>query len=244
MAEYFTPNYFPQNLDIDYRPTEGYGSPGFYGPYSNGASNSSPNTQTYSPTHTPVSYSGQTNPFSSLASVNARMALFCDVDALIGAALEEVAASMDEQVKQYAAALFTLAEQVKMVSGAMNALNSVRALNAHKDNKTLNKTEYAAMMSNLGSSLQPLFAMNPELKTQFDKINATDPAKTSSEDMNRMFTLIGETLQNTSKSLQIDQQRLSTELQQLQQQKQTAYTALTNLNKKVGDTVMAIVRNI
>lgn len=194
--------------------------------------------------YTPVDYSGNGNPFSMLSSVSAKMSLYLDVDALIGAALEEVAASMDEQVKQYAAALFTLAEQVKMVSGAMNALNSVRALNAHKDNGSFNKTEYAALMKNLGATLGPLFSMNPELKTQFDKLNSADPSKTSAEDMNRLFTLIGETLQNTSKSLQIDQQRLSTELQQLQQQKQTSYTALTNLNKKVGDTVMAIVRNI
>lgn len=216
-----------------------------YASYYGGNSGSKPNTSTSnSSAYTPVTYAGNTNPFSSFASVNAKMALFTDVDALIGAALQEVAASMDEQVKQYATALFTLAEQVKMVSGAMNALNSVRALNAHKDNGSLNVTEYKSLMQNLGASLQPLFSMNPELKTQFDKINSTDPKKTSAEDMNRMFTLIGETLQNTSKSLQIDQQRLSTELQQLQQQKQSSYTALTNLNKKVGDTIMAIVRNI
>lgn len=208
-----------------------------------GTTSTTPTSTAASSSSPPVSYSGASNPFALIGSVKQQMAAYSTVEALIQAALEKYGAAMDEGIKAQAEALFTLAEQVKMVSNAMNALNTLRALNGHKDNKP-NATEWTSRVNGLRDAMGPLFAMNPEAKAQFDKLASTNPATTSAEDMNRIQTLLGETLQNVSKSLQLDQQRLATELQQAQQQKTTVESARTGQSKSNHNYIMKIINNI
>lgn len=226
---------------------ETQGSPSYVAPSTNTSSTTAkPTTSSTSGSSSSggnVSFGSGNNPFHILNSVHQQMAAYSTVEALIQAALEKYGNAMDEGIRAQAEALFTLAEQVKMVSNAMNALNSLRAMNAHKDNKP-NATEWKNSVDNLRASMGPLFAMNPEAKTQFDKLAAANPATTSAEDMNRLQTLLGETLQNISKSLQLDQQRLATELQQAQQQKSTVEGARTGQSKSNHNSIMKTINNI